>query len=276
MMVSSDPMTRSTRRAANAAAAAVVVAAALWAVTTQLDAVRAISPFAEDPWDAIATYGAIFLPLVAGPTWIRSLRHRSAVLPSPTAGRIRWGAGLAAAIVLVMGGADAAAIAANGFPAGSGLGGVVIGTLVSASLLSAFVAIALTVAAARTATSRRTRVAATALDPVPEPDVVEDLLALAADLGRPVGLRTPIERFAAALERFLEGSGWSPRRHRIAFGIAASLGIGVAFALWHSLREGPPPSPAVPLVFAALIGSGVLAAYLGTLGPLRLLRPPAR
>jgi hypothetical protein len=32
----------------------------------------------------------------------------------------------------------------------------------------------------------------------------------------------------------------------------------------------------VPVVFGALLASGVLAIYLGTLGPLRLLRPPAR
>jgi hypothetical protein len=45
--------TRSTRLAANVAAAAVVVYAVLWLLSTQVDAVRALSPFAEDPWDAV-------------------------------------------------------------------------------------------------------------------------------------------------------------------------------------------------------------------------------
>jgi len=60
--------TRATRRAANAAALAVVAYAVLWVVTTQIRAVRDLSPFSDDPWDYVASYASIFLPVVAGAT----------------------------------------------------------------------------------------------------------------------------------------------------------------------------------------------------------------
>src|SRR5262245_5665693 len=104
---SSDPATRATRDAANAAAVAVVGYAVLWLVSTQVRAIREISPFAEDPWDAVASYAAIFLPFAAGATWIRSLGHRERVLPLSTAARIRWGSGLTGGIVLLAGIVDA-------------------------------------------------------------------------------------------------------------------------------------------------------------------------
>ena len=86
--MSPEPVTRSTRLAANAAAIAVVAYAILWFATTQVRSIREVSPFAEDPWDAVASYAAIFLPMVAGATWIRSLRHRGPILPPATAARI--------------------------------------------------------------------------------------------------------------------------------------------------------------------------------------------
>ncbi len=109
-----------------------------------------------------------------------------------------------------------------------------------------------------------------------EPDIVDDLLALAADVARPFGLRPQVARFGASLETILEQAGWSPRRHRIAFGLALSVAAGASFAIWHGIREGAPPSLVVPLMFTVLLGSGVFAAWLGTVGPLRLLRPPER
>lgn len=270
MALSVDPPTRSTRRAAAASATAVVAAAALWAVTTQIGAIRSISPFAEDPWDAVATFGAIFLSLIAGSTWVRSLRHRGAVLPTRTARRIRWGAGLAAGIVLVMAGTDAEAIAVIGFPPGAAARAVVITALVVAALLAAVAALLLAIAAAGVAMPDGEA------PNEPEPDIVDDLVALAVAASGPIRLRRPVERFGSTLEGFLDGARWSPRRHRVAFGVVASLAIGVVYSGWHVLREGPPPNPGALVVFVLLMASGVLAAYLGTVAPLRLLRPPER
>ncbi|MEO5941752.1 MAG: hypothetical protein ABIZ72_11950 [Candidatus Limnocylindrales bacterium] len=268
MAGSPDPLTRATRRAANVAASAVALYAVVWALSTQVEDLRASSPFAEDPWDAVASYAAIFLPVVAGATWIRSLRHRSLVLPARTARRIRWGAGLAAAIVLAAAAVDLQAIVSVGFAAGAGTAGLVVTALVGACLAISASAIGLIARAAQIGPP----------DPDPdvttEPDLVEDLLALAADVSRPIRLRDGIVRVGGPLEAFLERSRWSPRRHRIGFGVVAAAATGVAYAAWHVFREGPSPNPGVLVVFAVLFGAGVLAAYLGTVAPLRLLRPP--
>jgi hypothetical protein len=83
-----------------------------------------------------------------------------------------------------------------------------------------------------------------------------------------------VERFAAAVERFLDRSSVSPRRHRWLFGAVLALVAAITFDVWHAIREGPWINGGVPLVFGTLIATGVLAVYLGTVIPLRLLRPP--
>jgi len=262
-------MTRDTRRAANVAAASVVVFAVLWLLTTQVSAIRALSPMSDDPWDAVATYAAIFLPFIAGPTWVRSLRHRLPQLPTVTARRIRWGASVAAAIVVVASTTDIVAIATIGWPPGAGAAGVLVTVLAAVAAATSAVAIALL---ARTTTTASAAAAEQTLDP--EPDIVDDALSLATDVAGAVGLRRPVERLASWIETFLDRSAASPRRHRIIFGVVLALGAAVAFDVWHAIREGPWAAPWVPLLFGTLIGSAILAAYLGTLKPLRLLRPP--
>ena len=271
---SRDPVTRSTRLAANAAAVAVLAFAVLWFLTTQNRAVREVSPFADDPWDAFATYAAIFLPFVAGPTWVRSLRHRGPALPVITARRIRWGSGLAAAIVLVAAAVDLQAILMLGWPAEADGMAILVTGLVFSVLTAALAAAALTVRAGNVARTAG-EVAMTARE-APESDIVDDLLDLAGDVARPLGLRAPVERLATATERFLDDSAVSPRRHRVLFGALLALVAAIAFDLWHAVREGPWASIGVPVLFGFLIASGIFAIYLGTLGPLRLLRPPDR
>jgi hypothetical protein len=260
-------LTRATRRGANAAGAAVLAYAILWLLTTQVAAIRVASPLSDDPWDAIASYAAIFLPFVAGPTWIRSVRHRGPLLAVVPARRIRWGTSVAAAIVLVACLADAGAIVA-GPPAGPGWPATLIGGLVVLGIVSSAAALALAGLAARIPGAVEPD------SPSVEPDLVDDLLALAVDAARPLGLRDVAERITGPLDRFLEESPLSPRRHRLAFGVLLASTGGIAFPVWHTIREGAPPSIVVPIVFAVVFGSGLLAAYLGTVGPLRLIRPP--
>jgi hypothetical protein len=270
---SRDPLTRATRLAANAAAAAVVAFGLLWLLTTQVAAIRALSPFAYDPWDVFASYAAIFLPFVAGSTWIRSLRHRGPVLAASTARRIRWGSTVAVLIVVVAATVDLHAIVTVGWPADAGVTAGQLTALIAVALAAGLGSLALTVRATRLATrSDEANADAEAF----EPDVVDDLLVLATDVARPLGLRRPARDAADAIERFLDGSTMSPRRHRWLFGVALALAAAIAFDAWHAIREGPWASPGVAVMFGILMASGVLAIYLGTLGPLRLLRPPAR
>jgi hypothetical protein len=271
---SPDPVTRATRFAANVAAASVVAFALLWLLTTQIADIRTFSPFADDPWDAVATYAAIFLPFVAGPTWIRSLSHRDRTLPLVVARRIRWGSGLAAAIVLAASAADLHAIATVGWPANATTEATWVTTLVVLTISIALAGVTLTGRAAATARSMGS------LRPISsgtiDPDVVDDLLDLTVRVARIFGLQRPAEHLAADVERFLDDSAVSPRRHRIVFGVLLAAGAAAAFDVWHTIREGPWANLVVPVVFGVLIASGILAIYLGTLGPLRLLRPPAR
>jgi hypothetical protein len=265
-----DPLTRHVRDAANAAAVAVVAYAMLWLVTTQVRSVREVSPFADDPYDLVASYAAIFLPLVAGATWIRSLAHRGPVLPRTVASRITLGSGIAVAIVGAAVAADTVAMLVTpGWADSADPAAVLIAALVAVAGAATAVAAALllrTVAA-----SRRPR--SVEYDTATEPDVVDDALGLAVEVGARVRLGEAARRASLAVERFLERSRVSPRRHRIGFGIALALVGGLAFVLWHAVREGPWATPAAALVFGSLAAVGILAIYLVTLGPLRLLRP---
>ena len=267
MTPSTDRATRATREAAIVVAAAVGLYAILWILSTQIGAIREVSPFADDPWDAVASYTAIFLPVIAGATWIRSLSHRERVLPVAIARRIRWGSGLAAGIVLVAAGVDVAAILTIGVPREAELVGAVLAGLSGGAAVAAVAGVVLTIRASSVARDR-------AVVDEPEPDVVDDLLTLAVEIAIAAGLGRPVERAARATEAFLDGSALSPRRHRFAFGLLLAVGAALAFVVWHAIREGPWISASVAIVFGSLIAVGVLVAYLGTVGPLRLLRPP--
>ncbi|HEY7130878.1 MAG TPA: hypothetical protein VH440_01445 [Candidatus Limnocylindrales bacterium] len=266
----SDPATRATRDAANAAAVAVLVYLVLWLVSTQVSTFRAISPFAEDPWDAFAGFAALFLPFVAFATWIRSLGHRERVLPPTTAARIREGSGLSAGIVLIVSAMDAHAMATVEFVPDAGVPAALLTDLVTASIVGGIVAFVLTIRAEMVAS--RTLGSAHAVDPR-EPDVVDDLLHLATDLAARLGLRQPADRASSVVESFLDQSPWSPRRHRLWFGVVVAVIAGLSFVVWHGLREGPWATATAPFLVGILVADGVLAIYLVVVGPLRLLRP---
>ena len=96
--------------------------------------------------------------------------------------------------------------------------------------------------------------------------MLDDLLGL-------VGEMPGAARVVQPLDRFLATSPISPRRHRLIFGLLAAALAGLAFDAWHAIVEGPWASLPVLILFAALAGGGVLAIYLLTLVPLRLIRP---
>ena len=68
--------TRLTRWAANAAALAVVAFWALFVFSAELPDVRAHSPWAEDPYDAVVSFAAFLVPLVAVLAFVRCQRGR--------------------------------------------------------------------------------------------------------------------------------------------------------------------------------------------------------
>lgn len=262
MARSADPVTRRVRDAANAAALAVVVFGALWFVTTQIHAVRDVSPFADDPWDLVASFAALFLPLVAAATFVRSAAHRGPRLETPVARRIAIGSGIAVAIVAAAVVTDIAAFV--GSAAGPGSGGPERGLILGLVLVTALITGVAAALLVRAAVVLR-RPATVDFGTDPEPDVVDDALGLAVDVGVGRGL-------ADAVGTFLDRSPISPRRHRLAFGVVLAIAGSVAFVVWHAIREGPWASPIAAIVFGMFPLAGILAIYLVTLAPLRLLR----
>lgn len=267
-----DELTRSTRLAANAGAVAAVAYAALFVVTTQVKIIRAASPFGDDPWDVVVSYGAIFLAIVVGATAVRSIRHRGPRLEPVIAARIRTGVGMALITIGLTLASDISALLFAPWPdpvaAADGRLALIVGLIV-VSGATAVVATGLLIRA-RTIAAKTTPSGADAF----EPDILDDLLGLAhegAGLLRPI--RTPVDRLASVLDRFLATSPASPRRHRMAFGIVAAVAAGLAFDVWHAIVEGPWGSLLALGLFAVLTAGGVLAVYFATLGPLRLIRP---
>jgi hypothetical protein len=269
-----DDLTRSTRLAANAGALASVAYAALFIVTTQVKIVRAASPFGHDPWDVVVSYGVIFLAIVVGATGVRSLRHRECWLEPTIAARIRTGVAMALVTIGLTLASDVSALVFARLPeseaAADGRLALIAGLIV-VSGATAIVATALLIRAAGIAARATTSLGAA---DAAEPDVLDDLLGLARDgaaLLPPI--RTLVNRLTAFVDGFLSTSPASPRRHRLAFGIVAAVGAGLAFDVWHAIVEGPWGSLFALGLFAVLTAGGVLAVYLATLGPLRLIRP---
>jgi hypothetical protein len=263
-----DDQTRSTRLAANAGAVAVVAYAALFFGTTQIKDVRAASPFGDDPWDVVVSYGVIFLAIVVAATGVRSLRHRGLRLEPAIAARIRTGVAMALLTIGATLVSDISAIAFAPLPAPDGRLALILALLVVSGATTA-AATALLVRAASIA--RRT---AAPIEDAVEPDILDDLLGLARDGAALVPpMRGIADRLTSVIERFLVTSPASPRRHRLAFGLFAAVAAGLAYAEWHAIVEGAWASLFVAALFAVLTGGGVLAVYIATVGPLRLIRP---
>ena len=267
-----DELTRSTRLAANAGALAAVAYAVLYLVTTQVKIVRAASPFGDDPWDVVVSYGAIFMAIVVGATAVRSIRHRAPRLEPVIAARIRTGVAMALLTIGLTLASDISALLFAPLPdpaaADDGRLALIVGLIV-VSGATAIIATGLLIPA-RTIAARTTTPQG---EDASEPDILDDLLGLAregAALLRPI--RTPVDRLTAFVDGFVSTSPASPRRHRLAFGVVAAVAAGLAFDVWHAIVEGAWGSMFALGLFSVLTTGGFLAVYLATLGPLRLIR----
>jgi hypothetical protein len=266
-------LTRSTRLAANAGAVAVVAYAALYFVTTQVKIVRAGSPFGDDPWDVVVSYGAIFLAFVVGATGVRSLCHRASRLEPVIAARIRTGVAMALVTIGVTLVSDVSALLLASLSEADAADGrdALIVALIAVSGATAIVATALLIRARGLAAPSRAPLPAV---DAAEPDLLDDLLGLARDGARLLPrVRSAIDRLISLVDRFLATSSVSPRRHRLVFGVLGAAAVGIAFSAGHAIVEGPWGSLSVFGLFALLTAGGVFAVYIATLGPLRLIRP---
>jgi hypothetical protein len=271
-----DELTRSTRLAANAGAVAVVAYGMLYLVTTQIHFIRAASPFGDDPWDVVVSYGAIFLAIVVAATAVRSLRHRGSHLEPAIAARIRTGVAMALLTIGLTLTSDVAALLLVSLPdpaaAGDGRLALIMG-LVLVTGVTTVTAMGLLVRAAAIASRAAPFPIDWSRENPAEPDILDDLLGLARDAAALIPpTRSFVDRLTSAVDRFLATSPASPRRHRLAFGVVGALAAGMAYDVWHAIIEGAWGSSFALVLFTVLVGGGVLAVYLAALAPLRLIR----
>jgi hypothetical protein len=226
-------------------------------VTTQVEAIRVDVPFTEDPYDAVVSFAVIGIAVIGGTTIVRALGHRTRPMEVSVLRRIAIGAVLASAMASVGLVSDLVAVVAVGVQVGG------------ADIAAVQVLIGLAVAAAIAATVVAWRARGALVhppgDPSLEPDILDELGALAGSVGA--------ARSASRLLRWADDSPFSPRRHRIAAGLVVGIAAGFGAVVWHAIREGAWASPPAAALFGTLMAFGVLGAYLLCLGPLRLLRP---
>ncbi len=264
------PATRATRLAANGGLAAVILFGVVALLTTQDHEIRATLPSSDDPYDAVVSVAMILLPFLVAVTWIRSVRNRRADgIPAAARRRIHRGIGVCLGLVGAATTAQVVAIVRVGAPdaplAVLGLIALTGGaTIVAAGLLAR---------AVRTPTTAPGET----VSPDPEPDTIDDLVALTVDVGGELRRAVPavgglVASGGSVLDHLADAS-IGPRRHRLAWIALASVAIGVGGAAWHGIAEGAWASLAAAALYGSML-SLVVALGLGILGPyLRVLRP---
>jgi hypothetical protein len=266
----SEP-TRRIRGAANAAAFAIVLFGVLFLVSTQIGSVRAHSPWANDPYDFVATFAVITLGLVAALTWIRSQRYRGVrELPPVAAEQIMRGIALALAVLVTVAGTDGLGMAL-GTRRGAWSGVTpLLGALFALFVVATGVALVLFVRALRVASLRRPVVTGTGQ--FTPPDVFDDTSRMLADHAS-VPLVGPAIAASGRVLDSLASSPAGPRRHRWLWIVGAGLAFGTSLAVVHGVREGAWASITAAVIFT-LIGSLLIVLPFALFGPwLDVIRP---
>jgi hypothetical protein len=266
-----------TRRTANVAAPAVMAFLALFVFSAELPAVRAHSPWAEDPYDVVDSFAALLVPLVAVLTFVRCQRWRGpATMPASAVRQILRGVALMSTGATVVADLTALLARARVETWGSWFGWLV-GLLVLTGVLTLSAAALLAFAWWR---SRR-YLASEAANPTTEDDALDDVLVLSVEVGTLESRRFPrlgeaLVNGAQQADMALRSSRFSPRRHPWAYCSIIALLSGAAFSTWHSLVEGLPadtaPALRVWLLYAGTLASGILVGNMLLGRYLRLIR----
>jgi hypothetical protein len=260
-------MTRAVRQAGNLAACATVLFIGLFWVSSEIESVRSVSPWADDPWDAVMSIAALVVPVVAAITFIRAQRWRGSG-PIPVAAHRLVLRG----ILVALSGIAAATLA--GIAATAAAGGLpwILALLLAFTGMATLVASGALVVAWHHLWSARGSSATPSS--IRSPDLFDDTIALARDVLR--WRRAPSGGLGAfdRLDEFLTRSSWSPRAHRSTFGVAVAIVFGSGFSTWHTLAEGGFAGGRSLVVWAtyATIGATIaLCTYFGLGGYLRIV-----
>ena len=271
-----DPATRTALDAAIATFVAVICFGLLVGISTQLRSVRPQAPWEVDPYDAVASFAMLFVPIVAALTWVRCVRWRhEAVYPSFAIVEIIRGCVVSLVAVAVTDAGYLAAVAQRGFPSDAPFRAELMG-LLGLSFVTVAVASLLVVPA--WTSQRRSRRSEELLNG--EQDAVDDVAELLRSAPASLAvLRGPLLRTAGLIVA-LAGSNAGPRRHPWLFVATVSCGVGVAMAASEFVHEGLPPNLGVGVLVVALFGAIVtvsgLIGYALVGRYLHLVRSPQR
>jgi hypothetical protein len=270
------------RRACLVAAGAALSFGALFAISTQFASIRAHSPWAEDPYDAVVSIAALVLPFVAAITCVRYLRwRRPGAIPVFAARQMLRGTAVALGLVWASVGACMAALVlrARVDTSGPWLGWLLVSLAVT--IIAAVIASSTLQRTWRLAHAGRHPDGLTQGGREAEPDAIDDFAALLEDVGNLVARFAPAlgSLFGAAGSELNEAmsSRWGPRRHRILWCLATAIVFGICLSAWHLVVEGAASTWSDTLVVGAIlaaIGAAVVVVSYALLGDyLRLIRP---
>jgi hypothetical protein len=246
-----DASTRgAARRALDASLVVVITFAAFALATTQIPWVRARSPWAADPWDAVVSFTIQLVGVVAVVTWIRAQAYRRRDVDVAGLRGILRGCDVCLGAIAITVAADIAGLARGAKPA------------VSDGSLAWFVVAVVAVGVVTVIAAIRLVHAWRLLGHRQEP-------ALRAG-------RDPV----AALSAWAIGHGPATlRRHPDLLVVAAAVMAGLTLSAWHTLAEGVMTNGAATTLIVTAIYAGieilaVLILGLAAARYLRLLPPP--
>jgi hypothetical protein len=204
-----------------------------------------------DPYDAVASFAMMFVPIVAVLTWVRCVRWRhEGVYPSFAVVEIIRGCVVSLFAIAVTDAAYLVAVAQRGFPGDASLRAELLG-LLGLSVVTVVVASLLLVPA--WSSHRRSRWTENVLSG--EQDAVDDFAELLRSApANPAVLQGLFLRTAGFLVA-LAGSNAGPRRHPWLFVATVSCVAGVAMAASEFGHEGLPPNVGVGILVVAVFGA---------------------
>jgi predicted dienelactone hydrolase len=269
--VSEEHLPAVVRRALWWCVGCAVVFTAFAAGTTQVRALRAHSPWQDDPYDVVVSFTQLLVPALAVAMAMRIAGQR----PVPgLRDLLRGGRALVGMVAVTVVTDWVAVVLRVHAGAWGGTGRLLIAALAVVTLAAAAAAAAL-----RRATAR-TRDHAHIAPQVAGPDWADDVLASVGDLvGRCSAVGRPSARAVGWLRRVAVGGRHGLRRHRLATAVLASAGVSACLTLGEALGDGLGPHPAAAAIARLVIGTaGLLTALLPLNAYLGVLRQgqPAR
>jgi len=222
-------------------------------LTTQAKALRAHSPWQDDPYDAVVSFTIFFVPLVLVYCVVRaSVCTRAVPLPIQRARSLLRAMWLTVCLIAVTVGVDWVGVVLGAHRASwTRQTALLVGFLVATSLVAVVAAAYVRVAARQPVWQGR-------FDPRSSPDLAADVLTLSQDVARRLRLPEPVaRRMSIMLRGFIEGT-WGLRRHPLLWAGAVSVAFGLVVAAGASQEEGL--SPVLGLFVVA--GTGAMFAFL--------------